>query len=249
MFSRTKALLSKPLSAKLRPVCRGLVVSCVFANISWLLGLAQPPSSLVLGAQPLCSRGARPTLARASGMEPPAKRRRAQNGAEVLLLGTGGTIDKAYPRLMGGWAFEIGEPAAGRILERVTPPNFNLSIASVCKKDSQEITDEDREALFSACVKATCERIIVTHGTDTMVDTAQYLGSRHAEHLGNKRICLTGSMRPERFVDTDAHFNVGMCFGVLGVAPPGVYLCMNGVVHAWDSVFRDAVTGLFKAKE
>ncbi|CAJ1370765.1 unnamed protein product [Effrenium voratum] len=153
----------------------------------------------------------------------------------------------AYPRSTGGWAFEIGEPAVGRILERVTPQGFTWELTSVCAKDSQEITDDDRAALLSACETSSSTCIIITHGTDTLIETAKYLGSQHRAHpgLGAKRICLTGAMRPERFVDTDAHFNLGVCFGVLNVCAPGVYVCMNGRAFPWDAVARDMESGAF----
>ena len=88
----------------------------------------------------------------------------------------------------------------------------------------------------------------MTHGTDTMVETAVFLGERHAEQAQDKIICITGAMRPERMIDTDAHFNVGVAFGAFSLASPGVYLCMNGRVRAWDDVKRDMETGLFVSK-
>eukprot|EP00930_Biecheleria_cincta_P009683 TRINITY_DN11149_c0_g1_i1.p1 TRINITY_DN11149_c0_g1~~TRINITY_DN11149_c0_g1_i1.p1 ORF type:complete len:229 (+),score=36.97 TRINITY_DN11149_c0_g1_i1:37-723(+) len=191
------------------------------------------------------------SMAAAVAAGSPSKRARTEAAAgrpRALILATGGTVDKAYPRLTGGWAFEIGEPAAGRILERVTPPGFDYSVQSVCAKDSQEITDDDRTKLLASCESADCDWIVVTHGTDTMIETAQFLGRRQREEgskLASKRICLTGSMRPERFVDTDAHFNLGVCFGALSLASPGVYVCMNGRVHSWDAVVRDLESGAF----
>eukprot|EP00929_Paragymnodinium_shiwhaense_P085901 TRINITY_DN46375_c0_g1_i1.p1 TRINITY_DN46375_c0_g1~~TRINITY_DN46375_c0_g1_i1.p1 ORF type:complete len:421 (+),score=60.39 TRINITY_DN46375_c0_g1_i1:129-1265(+) len=163
----------------------------------------------------------------------------------LTIAATGGTIDKAYPRLHGGWAFEIDEPAAGKILDRVTPSVLDYSITSVCKKDSQEITDEDREKLLLECERAESDWIIVTHGTDTLCQTARYLGQSHRERLAGKAIVLTGAMRPERLVDTDAHFNIGACIGLLNGCEPGVYLCMNGMAHNWQAAERDLNTGLF----
>eukprot|EP00933_Yihiella_yeosuensis_P064306 TRINITY_DN67652_c0_g1_i1.p1 TRINITY_DN67652_c0_g1~~TRINITY_DN67652_c0_g1_i1.p1 ORF type:complete len:194 (+),score=30.93 TRINITY_DN67652_c0_g1_i1:74-655(+) len=182
------------------------------------------------------------------------QKRRKLNDAEeetpeVLIVATGGTLDKAYPRLTGGWAFEIGEPAAGRCLERVTPPGFKYSILGVCAKDSQEITDEDRLKVLNACLESSAQWVVVTHGTDTLIETAQYLARHYNKELPPKKICLTGAMRPERFVDTDAHFNLGVCFGALSVVEPGVYVCMNGRVRAWDAVERNMETGAFGPKK
>ena len=167
---------------------------------------------------------------------------------QVLFLATGGTIDKVYPRSTGGWAFEIGEPAVERILERVSPQGFTWKVEQICAKDSQEITEEDRQKLLQHCEAKDFKHIVITHGTDTLIETAKYLGSRSTAEgsaLSSKHICLTGAMRPERFVDTDAHFNLGVCFGVLSVCPPGVYVCMNGRAHPWTSVFRNMETGVF----
>lgn len=163
----------------------------------------------------------------------------------VTIVATGGTIDKAYPRLTKGWAFEIADPAAERIFERITPPGFTFSVVPICAKDSQEVTDADRESMLQACIAAEGKWLIVTHGTDTMVETAQYLGKQHHVKMPGKTICITGAMRPERMVDTDAHFNMGVTFGALNMATPGVYLCMGGIVHPWDNVHRDLSTGSF----
>eukprot|EP00435_Cladocopium_sp_Y103_P060895 s349_g22.t1 len=170
---------------------------------------------------------------------------------QVLVIATGGTIDKVYPRSTGGWAFEIGDPAVERILERISPKGFTWKVEQVCAKDSQEITEEDRQKILERCEAWHSKYIVITHGTDTLIETAKYLGSRHADggtdtSLADElRICLTGAMRPERFVDTDAHFNLGVCFGVLSVCAPGVYVCMNGRAHPWHSVQRDMDTGAF----
>jgi len=174
-----------------------------------------------------------------------AKDQSPVTNADIWILATGGTIDKAYPRMLGGWAFEIAEPAAGSILDRVNL-NDTYAVQSVCKKDSQEITSEDRQLLLESCAKARSSKILVTHGTDTLIETASYLGGRHAELFPEKVVCVVGSMRPEKFVDTDAHFNVGVAFGALSLASPGVYVCMNGCVFPHDKVCRDTQTGLFR---
>ena len=76
--------------------------------------------------------------------------------------------------------------------------------------------------------------MVVTHGTDTLIETAAFLARSHADSFPDKVICVTGAMRPERFVDTDAQFNLGVCFGALDCAAPGVYVCMNGRVRSWN---------------
>ncbi|CAE7227511.1 ASP1 [Symbiodinium natans] len=162
----------------------------------------------------------------------------------VLIIATGGTIDKAYPRVTGGWGFEIGEPAATRILDRISPAGFSFEVQSVCAKDSQEISEADRLSILKACEDWSGDQVIITHGTDTLIETACFLG-KHAGKLATKCICLTGAMLPEKFVDTDAHFNMGVCFGALNTAMPGIYVCMNGRVREWTSVGRDLRSGAF----
>ena len=165
----------------------------------------------------------------------------------------GGTIDKDYPRLTSGYAFEFGdESAASRILN--AHPNLGVSfeVKSICKKDSLEITDLERLMLLDEiCLILTDTsrdrvRIIVTHGTDTMVETAQYIQAR-IKGGDNAAVAFTGATKPERFVDSDAHFNVGMAVGATAACHPGsVVVCMNGNVISAENCVRDENTGLYK---
>ena len=160
-------------------------------------------------------------------------------GMKIVFVQTGGTIDKEYPRVRRGYAFEVGEPAVGRILGRVDP-RFEFEVLSVLRKDSLEIDDEDRERVFEACASAASDRVVVTHGTDTMIETARKLSG-----IKTKTIVLTGSMRPERFSESDAAFNVGTAVGAVYVIERGTYVAMNGRVYPWDKVGRDPETGAF----
>jgi len=160
----------------------------------------------------------------------------------VLFLQTGGTIDKDYPRLTKGFAFEITVPAVKRILPRINP-TFDYTVKTVLRKDSQEITDKDRQKIVAVCASAAADKIIVTHGTDTMIETAAALAD-----VPGKVIVLTGSMRPEKFSDSDAPFNIGVAIGAAQVLQPGVYIAMNGRVYPWAKVARDYTTGQFIAK-
>jgi L-asparaginase len=160
---------------------------------------------------------------------------------KITYIQTGGTIDKDYPRLTKGYAFEIGEPAIKRILERVNP-NFEYEVVSALKKDSIDITEKDREKIYRLCKKAG-RKIIVTHGTDTMIETAEKLSD-----LEGKTIILTGAMRPEKFSDSDASFNIGVAVGALNVIESGVYIAMNGRVYPWDKCKRNLKTGQFIEK-
>ncbi|MCB0490471.1 MAG: asparaginase [Cyclobacteriaceae bacterium] len=159
---------------------------------------------------------------------------------KVLFVQTGGTIDKDYPHTTKGWAFEFGEPASIRILEKLNP-SFEFEIQTAFQKDSLEINDTDRKNLTDLIVKSNLEHIIITHGTDTMVETATFL----AEHIKNKVIVITGAMRPEQFSNSDAPVNIGTAIGAVQILGPGVYIAMHGIVKPWNSMKRNLDTGKY----
>lgn len=161
---------------------------------------------------------------------------------KITFVQTGGTIDKDYPKTVKGYAFEIAEPAVKRILQKVNP-NFEFEIISLLKKDSLDITDTDREKILEACIKANNSKIIITHGTDTMLETAEKL-----KDLKEKVIVLTGAMRPEKFSDSDASFNIGTAIGAINLLEAGIYIAMNGRIYAWDKCKRNKETGQFVEK-
>ena len=152
---------------------------------------------------------------------------------KILFIQTGGTIDKDYPKSVKGYAFEIGEPAVKRILEKIKP-SFDYEILPLIKKDSIELTEDDRRKLYEVCANADANKIIITHGTDTIIETAEYISG-----IRNKTIILTGAFKPERFKDSDAEFNVGAATGAVSPLGPGVYVCMNGRISLWNKVKRD----------
>lgn len=158
---------------------------------------------------------------------------------KITFIQTGGTIDKDYPKTTNGYAFEISEPAVKRILQRVSP-NFDFEIVSVLKKDSLDITEADRIKIYEACHETKDDKLIITHGTDTMIETAKKLSG-----IKNKIIILTGAMRPEKFSDSDAPFNLGAAIGAANVLKNGVYIAMNGRIYPWNSVRRNSETGQF----
>jgi len=161
---------------------------------------------------------------------------------KILFIQTGGTIDKDYPQTKRGYAFEIGESATRRILQKVNP-NFDFEIISILKKDSLDITEEDKKKIHETCQKAQSNKIVITHGTDTMIETAKKLSD-----IKNKIIVLTGAMRPEKFSDSDAAFNVGTAVGAINVLNDGVYIAMNGRIYPWNKVKRNSQTGQFVEK-
>ena len=161
---------------------------------------------------------------------------------QIAFIQTGGTIDKDYPKVTKGWAFEIAEPAFNRILEKLNP-SFTYQTYEVFKKDSQEITSEDRAKLKTLCESIPEDKIIITHGTDTMTETARSLSGI------NKTIIITGAMKPERFSNSDAPINLGAAIAACQTLNEGSYLVMHGMVIPHDKVQRDLQTGKYYTNE
>ncbi len=161
---------------------------------------------------------------------------------KILFIQTGGTIDKDYPKTTLGYAFEITDPAVSRILPEANP-SFEYEVVSVCKKDSTELTGEDRGKILKLCEQSVADKIIITHGTDTMIETARTLSE-----IKNKTIVITGAMRPEKFSNTDADFNIGLAVGGVQSLPFGVYIAMHGIILPWDKITRNLETGQFIQK-
>lgn len=158
---------------------------------------------------------------------------------KITFIQTGGTIDKDYPKTTKGYAFEISEPAVKRILEKLNPA-FEYEIISVLKKDSLDITKEDRKKILDVCKKTKSNKIIITHGTDTMLETAKVLSD-----VKNKTIIITGAMRPERFSNSDAPINVGLAIGAVNILEGEIFIAMHGKILRWDKCKRDMKTGQF----
>lgn len=158
---------------------------------------------------------------------------------EITFIATGGTIDKDYSRNKGTYNFDFGEPAIKRILEIIVP-DFNYKIISVLKKDSLDMTDEDRELVYNACKNSNSNKIVITHGTDTMIETAKKLKSFDLERrfLKDKTIIITGAGQPEKFKDSDAPFNIGASIAGVHFLRPGVYLSMNGKIRHWEKCHK-----------
>ncbi|MCT4636170.1 MAG: asparaginase domain-containing protein [Bacteroidales bacterium] len=159
---------------------------------------------------------------------------------DITFIQTGGTIDKDYPHTTKGWAFEFGEPATNRILEKLNP-SFSYNILTAFQKDSLEITDEDRAELANMINDLDCDKIIVTHGTDTMYETALFL----SKHIKDKLIVITGAMRPERFSNSEAPVNVGCAIATANLMDKGIFIAMHGIVKPFDKIKRDMDTGKY----
>lgn len=149
----------------------------------------------------------------------------------IRVIATGGTIDKVYFDATS--SYEIGDPQIGVLLHEANV-TFAYEVESVLRKDSLELDAADR-ALIRARVEAAPEkRILITHGTDSMTETAAAL-----EGIAGKTIVFTGSMLPARFRQNDALFNVGCAIGGLQVLPPGVYIAMNGQLFPAGTVRKN----------
>lgn len=144
----------------------------------------------------------------------------------LLIVTTGGTIDKVY--FDDKSDFQVGDPQIGSILQELGVA-FRFSVIPIIRKDSLHIDQADRELLRATIAAQPARHVLVTHGTDTMVDTARVLAS-----IADKTIVLTGALNPARFRGSDAEFNIGTAVGAVQSLPAGVYIAMNGRI--WDPV-------------
>ena len=157
----------------------------------------------------------------------------------IRVFVTGGTFDKTYDEIHG--ALHFGETSLPNMLE-MGRCRLNLKVETLMMIDSLEMDEEQRNRIVERCGAAPESHIVVTHGTDTMVQTAAAL----AEHVSGKTIVLTGAMIPIAFGSSDGLFNLGGALSVVQVLPPGVYVAMNGRVFEWDKVRKNRKTGVFE---
>ncbi|KAA0252566.1 asparaginase [Acidobacteria bacterium ACD] len=157
----------------------------------------------------------------------------------IRLLITGGTFDKEYDELTGTLFFK--DTHVGEML-RLGRCHVPVSTRTVMMVDSLEMTDADRELLLDHCRKASETRIVITHGTDTMAETAGVLGRAGLA----KTIVLTGAMVPYAFGSSDGLFNLGSALSFVQALPHGVWVAMNGRCFAWDDVRKNRKTGVFE---
>ncbi len=143
---------------------------------------------------------------------------------QLCIVTTGGTIDKIY--FDDKSDFQVGEPQIGRILDELGVA-FRYSVIPILRKDSLHLDDADRELLRATIAAQSARHVLVTHGTDSMVETAKVLAA-----IPGKTIVLTGALNPARFRGSDAEFNIGTAVGAVQSLPPGVYIAMNGRI--WD---------------
>ncbi len=159
--------------------------------------------------------------------------------SSVRIFVTGGTFDKEYNELNGELFFK--DTHIQEIL-KLGRCKVDLSVRTLMLVDSLEMTDIDRETIISSCKLATEDRIVITHGTDTMTTTAKIL----AENITKKTIVITGAMIPYKFGSSDGLFNLGSALAFAQTLPHGVYVAMNGRYFNWNNVKKNRQTGFFE---
>jgi L-asparaginase len=157
----------------------------------------------------------------------------------IRLLISGGTFDKEHDELTGTLFFK--DTHIHEML-RLGRCRLDVAVRTVMMVDSLEMTDADREVILANCRQAPEKQIVVTHGTDTMVETARLLASGAAD----KTIVLTGAMVPYAFGSSDGLFNLGSALSFVQVLPPGVSIAMNGRCFPWDRVRKNTALGIFE---
>lgn len=161
---------------------------------------------------------------------------------QIRIIVTGGTFDKEYNELNGQLFFKETHLhdmlGLGRCL-------LNVSVAIPMMIDSLDMTDSDREIIAAEVSKSSEERLVITHGTDTMAETAAFLAAKNYD----KTIILTGAMIPYKFGSSDGLFNLGSALAFAQTLPHGVYVAMNGRYFNWDNVWKNKAIGVFEEKQ
>jgi L-asparaginase len=158
----------------------------------------------------------------------------------VRIFITGGTFDKTYDEITGRLSFR--DTHLNEML-RLGRSRVSVSLRTLMMIDSLEMTDADREVIVRNCLQCDERQIVITHGTDTMVETAAAI----ARAVTDKTVVLTGAMVPYAFGSSDGLFNLGSALSFVQVLPPGVFIAMNGQHFAWDKVRKNRLTGTFEA--
>jgi L-asparaginase len=158
----------------------------------------------------------------------------------IAILTVGGTIDKDYFDALS--EYKIVHSPMEDLFSAINV-TFDHHLTSLMKKDSLEMTDEDRKIIYNHIKGLQEKQILITHGTDTMSKTAEFLMP-----IKDKTIVLTGAMKPARFKDTDAIFNIGFALGALHALPSGVYIAMSGKIFPAGTVKKNREKGRFEEK-
>lgn len=158
---------------------------------------------------------------------------------DIQIFTTGGTIDKVYFDARSD--FEVGEP---QIVEILKAANVTVAyqVETLFRKDSLDLTDADRAVIAERVRQTPARQVLITHGTDTMVQTAQAL-----QGLSDKTVVLVGSLSPARFKMSDAEFNIGFALAAVQALPAGVYIAMNGSIFNPENVRKNRARNQFEA--
>ncbi|HEY4369420.1 MAG TPA: asparaginase domain-containing protein [Steroidobacteraceae bacterium] len=154
-----------------------------------------------------------------------------QSAPPIVIVTTGGTIDKAYFDALS--SYHVGDTVMAKLLS-IAQVTYPYRIVELLRKDSLELTDADRATLRETVASLETDKVVVTHGTDTMAQSARALMP-----VAGKTIVLTGALSPARFAESDAAFNLGMAFAAVQTLPQGVYITMNGRVIRGDRARKD----------
>ena len=157
----------------------------------------------------------------------------------LKIITTGGTIDKIYFDAKS--EFQVGDPQIGEVLKEANI-SIEYEITPLLRKDSLDLNDDDRQRIYEAVNASTQRRIVVTHGTDTMVETAKVL-----KKAKGKVVVLTGAMQPAKFRFTDAVYNIASAITAVQLLPEGVYIAMNGRIFDPDRTVKNAALNRFEA--
>ncbi len=157
----------------------------------------------------------------------------------IRIFITGGTFDKEYNELTGKLYFN--DTHMGQLLD-MGRCKLPVEVRTLMMVDSLEMTDGDRDLILHQCINAEEDKIIITHGTDTMSETAKILG----EKISNKTVIITGAMIPITFGSSDGLFNLGSALAFVQALPHGVYVAMNGKYFNYNNVKKNKQTGLFE---
>jgi L-asparaginase len=157
----------------------------------------------------------------------------------IRLFVTGGTFDKEYNELTGQLFFK--DSHINEIL-KLGRSRLDLSVRTLMLIDSLEMTDTDRNIILESCQRCDENKIVVTHGTDTMTETAKYL----ADKIPDKTVVITGAMIPYKFGSSDGLFNLGSALAFVQSLPAGIYIAMNGRYYDWNNCKKNKQTGFFE---
>jgi len=159
----------------------------------------------------------------------------------ITLLVTGGTLDKDYQTTSGELIFS--ETHLPKLLEEANS-TLPIKLKVLMLKDSLEMLDSDRQKILDACLESATDRVVITHGTDTMTDTALFL--KNSRQLTDKTVVLTGAMRPFQLNQSDASFNLGTALMAAQLASSGIYIAMNGELFEASQVSKNRQQGIFE---